>query len=104
MPTGNLAGGTLTGTLTSFYTCPASTVAFVTVNIVNPTASPITVRICLSTNASENLGGYIEFDSTIAANQALEKTGIVVKATEQILLRSSSTSAIYRIFGYERAN
>ena len=63
----------------------------------------MTTSINLSTTGSENLGGYIEFTSSIAANQALEKTGVVLSAGQQILISASSTSTTYVIFGYERA-
>lgn len=102
MSNGTQARGTLTGTLTSVYTCPANTTAFLTVNISNRTGGTVTGTINLSTNASENLGGYIEFSAPIAANQALEKTGIVLSSGQQILLSSNSTSTTYLIFGYER--
>lgn len=102
MSTGILARGTL-GALTSVYTCPANTTAFITVNIANRSGSTITASINLSTNASENLGGYVEFSSSIAANQTLEKTGIVLQATQQLLISGSSTNGTFVIFGYERA-
>jgi hypothetical protein len=104
MPTGLLAGGSLTGTLTSYYVCPSGTTAFVTVNIANRTTGNVTVRINLSTTTGENLGGYLEFDSTIAANQAIEKTGIVLAAGQRILISSNSTNTTYRIYGYERTD
>ena len=102
MPTGILAKGALTTSLTSVYTCPASTTAFITVNVANRTAGTVTTNINLSTTASENLGGYVEFTSPIAANQALEKTGIVLSAGQRVLISASSTSTTFVIFGYER--
>lgn len=102
MASGIQAKGELTTALTSVYTCPSNTTAFLTVNISNRTAGTVTTNINLSNNSSENLGGYIEFTSPIAANQALEKTGIVLSAGQQILISASSTSTTYVIFGYER--
>lgn len=102
MPTGILAKGALTTSLTSVYTCPASTTAFITINISNRTAGTITANINLSPTASENLGGYLEFTSPIAANQALEKTGVVLSAGQRVLIQASSTSTTFVIFGFER--
>jgi len=103
MASGIISKNALTSTLTSYYTCPANTTAFVSINISNRTTGTVTTNINLSTNGSENLGGYIEFTSSIAANQALEKTGVVLSAGQQILISASSTSTTYVIFGYERA-
>lgn len=102
MANGILSKGALTTSLTSVYTCPASTSAFVTVNIVNRTASTVTANINLSTTSSENLGGYLEFASPIAANQALEKAGIVLSAGQQILVSANNVSTTFVIFGFER--
>jgi hypothetical protein len=102
MASGILAQGSLTSTLTSYYTCPSNTTAFITVNITNQASSTITTNINLSNTSSENLGGYIEFSSSIADNQALEKTGIVLRSNQQILLSSNNASSNFVIFGYER--
>jgi hypothetical protein len=102
MASGILAKGELTGSLTSVYTCPANTTAFVSINVANRTAGTVTTSINLSTTAGENLGGYIEFLSSIAANQAMEKAGIVLSAGQRILITANSTSTTYVIFGYER--
>lgn len=103
MPSGILAQGSNSATLTSRYTCPASTTAFISINITNYTAGTITTSINLSNNSSENLGGYIEFNSSVAANQALEKTGIVLSAGQQILISANNISTSYVIYGYERS-
>jgi len=102
MASGILAKGELTGSLTSVYTCPANTTAFISINVANRTAGTVTTSINLSTTAGENLGGYIEFSSPIAANQAMEKSGVVLSAGQRILITASSTSTTYVIFGYER--
>jgi hypothetical protein len=102
MPSGILTKGQLTTSLASVYTCPANTTAFITVNVSNRTAGTITADINLSTNTSENLGGYVEFSSPIDANQALEKTGIVLSAGQSVLVRSNNASSTFVIFGYER--
>lgn len=102
MANGILSKGALTTTLTSVYTCPANASAFITINIANRTTSTVTTNINLSATAAENLGGYLEFASPIAANQALEKSGIVLSPGQQILVSANSTSTTFVIFGYER--
>lgn len=83
---GNSVGGSLTSSLASYFTCPANTTTVVTLNLTNRTASAISVNVNLSTTGSENLGGYIEFQSSIDAYQSLEKTGIILSGSQQILM------------------
>jgi len=97
---GMLFQGSVTASLVSYYTCPVNTTAIITLSLTNRTASPIAVRVNLSTTSSENLGGYIEYDSNIAAYQTLEKTGIILSAGQQILILGT-TNITYVISGYD---
>lgn len=97
---GMLFQGSVTASLVSYYTCPTNTTAIVTLSLTNRTASPIAVRVNLTTTGSENLGGYIEYDSSIAAYQTLEKTGIILSGGQQILILGT-TNITYVISGYD---
>jgi hypothetical protein len=97
---GMLYQGTVTASLVSYYTCPNNTTAIITLSLTNRTASPIAVRVNLSTTGSENLGGYIEYDSSIAAYQTLEKNGIILSGGQQILILGT-TNITYVISGYD---
>jgi len=91
--------GSLTASLASYFTCPDNTTAIITLSLTNRSASAVAVRVDLSTSGSENLAGYIEYDSSIAATQTLEKTGIILSGGQQILMLGT-TNVTYSILAY----
>ena len=102
MATGRLGTADLAATtLTTLYTCPATTFTVASVSICNRTASPITVRLALASAATPTNAEYIEYDTTIAANQVLERTGIVIDAGKLIVVRSSATGVSAVAYGIE---
>jgi hypothetical protein len=102
MATGRLGIADLAATtLTTLYTCPATTFTVASVNICNRTASPVTVRIAVASVATPTNAEYIEYDTTIAANQVLERTGIVIDAGKLIVVRSSATGVSAVAYGIE---
>ncbi len=102
MATGRLGTADLAATtLTTLYTCPATTFTVASVSICNRTASPITVRLALASAATPTNAEYIEYDTTIAANQVLERTGIVMDAAKLIVVRASTTGISAVAYGIE---
>ena len=102
MATGRLGTADLAATtLTTLYTCPATTFTVASVSICNRTASPITVRLALASAATPTNAEYIEYDTTIAANQVLERTGIVMDAGKLIVVRASTTGISAVAYGIE---
>lgn len=102
MATGRLGTADLAATtLTTLYTCPATTFTVASVSICNRTASPITVRLAVASAATPTNAEYIEYDTTIAANQVLERTGIVMDAGKLIVVRSSATGVSAVAYGIE---
>lgn len=102
MATGRLGIADLAATtLTTLYTCPATTFTVASVNICNRTAAPVTVRVAVASVATPTNAEYIEYDTTIAANQVLERTGIVMDAGKLIVVRSSATGVSAVAYGIE---
>jgi len=106
MATGRLGAADLAATTdTGLYTVPAATIATVNVSLCNRNASAVNVRIAvvnggigLLTNAD-----YIEFDVSIAANGVLERRGIVMAATNTLLVRSDTANVSAVTWGFEDA-
>ena len=96
-------------TLKTLYTCPATTFTVASVNICNRTAAPVTVRVAVASVATPTNAEYIEYDTTIAANQVLERTGIVMDNNQQtggvggkyLVVRASATGLSAVAYGIE---
>ena len=96
MATGRLNGVDLTtSSATSVYTCPASTFSVVSVSICNRTASAVTVRLALtSTGSTPATTDYLEYDASLSANGVLERTGIVMTASNQLVVTAGTGNAL----------
>ncbi len=106
MASGRLGAASLAATTnTSIYTVPASTVAVVSINVVNRNASAVVIRLMHLNGAIGTLAveDYIEFDITIPANGILERTGIVMTATHVIGAFSDTANVTVQVWGMERS-
>ena len=105
MATGRLGAVAVPSTAyTELYACPADTFAVVSVSLANRTAGPLQVRIAVTTNsASPDNAEFIEYGTTIAANGVLERTGLVVAATQSISVYASNVGISAVAMGIETA-
>ena len=94
MATGRLGTANITTTAdTTIYTVPSSTFSVVSVNICNRNASTAaTVRVAVASSASPGDAEWIEYDTSIVASGVLERTGLVMKATEVLVVQVSSAT------------
>lgn len=90
-------------TLSTVYTVPADTFSVVTLNVVNRSTAPRTIRIALSATATPDPEEYIEYDVEILANGVMERTGIVMDATKNIVVYADSLGCGAMVFGLETA-
>jgi len=80
----------------------------VNVRFVNRNASLVIIRLALvdepSGTAVANLANedYLEFDTTILANEVLENSGIVVPASHSLVVRSDTTGVTVVAYGFEQ--
>jgi hypothetical protein len=102
MPSGRLGIANLSATTnTTVYTVPASVFSVVNVNLCNRTAASITVRIAISATASPADTEWIEFGAIIPANGVLERTGIVMSTTNQLVVWASAVGISVVVGGIE---
>lgn len=102
MATGRLGTADLAAaTNTSVYTVPSTTFTVATVSVCNRSNSPISVRMAVSTSATPTADEWIEYDTEVLAKGVLERTGIVMDAAKQIVVRSSTANVSVMVFGIE---
>lgn len=102
MATGRLGAFDLVAaTNTTVYTVPADTFTVVSLSICNRSNSAISIRVAVSDTSTPTSGEYIEYDAEILAKGVLERTGIVMQATKNLVVRSSTANVSAVAFGIE---
>lgn len=88
-------------TNTAVYTVPAGKVASFNVNVLNRTASNVTVRMAISATSSPTNSEFLEYEATVPANGVMERTGLVASAGKNLIVYASSTGVSVNVFGFE---
>jgi hypothetical protein len=103
MASGTLGQASLAATTnTTVYTCVGSPVTF-NVNMYNTTGYPIAVNLGVCASATPNVDGseYIEFQTVILPNSALERGGIVATAGKRVVAYANYAGISVNVYGFE---
>jgi len=102
MATGRLGVANLAAaTDTSIYTCPVDTFSVVTISVCNRSVSAANIRVAVSTSSTPSNEEFLEFDTSLSAKGVLERTGVVLDAGKQIVVRSSAIDVNVVVYGIE---
>ena len=104
MASGRLgASDVAAGTYTTVYTCPASTFAVVSINLLNRGNSSCFVRLAIADASTPTNGEFIEFDSELTRKSFLDRTGIVMQAGKLLVVYTNVANVSAVAFGIETA-
>ena len=90
-------------TNTTVYTVPASTLAVVNISDVNRGGSAATVRVALSAGSTPSDDEWIEYNTSVGSTSVLERTGVVLNATKNVVVYASSADTSVSVYGLESA-
>ena len=89
------------GSVENVYTVPATMVTACSINIVNVGNIAANVYVAFSDDANENQPEYFEYASPLMPSEVLERTGIVIQAGKNVLVRSEGGTLNVTVYGYE---
>jgi hypothetical protein len=102
MATGLLGQAALAAaTNTTLYTVPATTFTVLGISLCNRGTTTVSVRVALAAAGTPTNAEYIEYDAQIGPNGVLERTGIMMNATKQLVVYSSNANVSASAFGIE---
>jgi hypothetical protein len=101
MASGTLGQASLAATTnTTVYTTVGNPVTF-NVNMYNTTGYPIAVNLGVCATATPTASEYLEFQTVIPPNSALERGGIVATSGKLIVAYANNAGISVNVYGFE---
>lgn len=88
-------------TNTTVYTVPADTFSVVTISITNRNTSSRNIRVALAATGTPTNAEYIEYDTELLGNGSIERGGVVIDATKNVVVYANSTDVSCVVYGIE---
>ena len=88
-------------TNTTVYTVPANTYSVVNVSILNRGTAAATVRLAVAASGTPGNAEYLEYDVSVPPNGVLERTGIAINATKNVVVYASTGDTSCSVYGLE---
>lgn len=102
MASGQLGSANVSATTnTAVYTVPSGKTSAFTINLCNTSSVSVSVRVALAKTETPEAGEYIEYDVTIPAGGVLERGGVVLDATKNVVVYASASGINANVWGYE---
>ena len=92
---------TSVNTDTSIYTVPSAKTASLTLSLVNRGTASAAIRVGLCASGSIGNAEYIEYETILPPKGVLERTGIVMQATKQLVVRTDTANISASAYGFE---
>jgi hypothetical protein len=83
------------------YTVPASVTATVNISVCNTGTALATIRLALAAAATPAAGEYIEYGMDIPPGGSYERAGLVLAATQRVVVYSSVAGLNVVVYGFE---
>jgi hypothetical protein len=88
-------------TYTRVYLVPASKTASVNINICNRNTSAAKIRIAISAADTPVSSEFLEYDYSLAGNNALERTCVIANAGDRVVVYSDTANVSAVVTGFE---
>lgn len=88
-------------TNTTVYTVPADTFSVVTISVTNRNTTSRNIRIALAATGTPTNAEYIEYDTELLGNGSIERGGVVIDATKNVVVYANSTDVSCVVYGIE---
>ncbi len=102
MATGLLGQQALAATTnTTVYTVPSNTFTVFSVSVLNRGTSACTVRMALASSGTPGNAEWIEYGVTIDPSGVLERTGLMMNSTKNLVVWASNANVSVSAYGIE---